>query len=157
MVKDKMSSGTAGLAVPTEEPTIVVEQDRKMYHVGTLPGCSHHNVTVGGICFPEETEVVTLNPNTRLTDRSKRKGDIIPLTQIQVDRIKKAVGERVIRWMGAHKAENGEEIPRRGFIRVTTDKRFSPGPTDEPIAKYLYMDELASGALQMKEGGRPLA
>lgn len=146
-----VSIPTAGLAISDEPVTT-------LYHVGTQKGCPFHNVTVGGICFPEFTEEVKHNAATQQTDRSRKVGDILPLTDAEATRVKDAISKRVIRWAGAEgRDEKGDPIIRRGFIRLVSDSRFRKMPGDEPLGKYLYMDMVSPDALQASMLGRPLA
>ena len=109
----------------------------KLYHIGTLEGCPLQNVTVGGVCFPRYTEEVSHNEDSNVTTRSRRNGDIVPLSDSQRDFILKRMGSRVVRWNGSR---------TRGRVITVESERFNPNKYDDLLSNYLFMREVPNTA-----------
>jgi len=91
---------------------------RRRWWLGTLPGCPQRNVTLGGISF-----------NARTGAEATRIGSVNNLTDEQVEKIFKAMSNKVARYVGGSRPEIAD-------IRV---KGFVEEEGDEPLAKYLFM------------------
>lgn len=124
-------------------PTPAAKYVTKNYHVGTTPEGPFHNVTVV-VCFPERSD--TLSPKVDGSyDRRTRDGDIVPLTDEQVEVIKTRLKKKVVRILQRPKYdEDGRCVQRAtGLILNTDSPRYRPQQGDEPLAKYLYMRPMA--------------
>lgn len=105
----------------------------KWYHLGVLPGCPHQTVHVNGMCFTLAAETVLINRDTKATERSKRRGDFVKLSEEEVAKTIAKVKRKVIRW------ENKATL--RGHIENMDKPGFALQPGDEPLGWYLFLRE----------------
>lgn len=117
--KNLMDEVQPKVSIPDVEP-------QKPYRVGMKPGAPKQDIALAGICFPLYTEVVT--GSGAQTIRSRRDGDVVRLSDRQVEQIKKAAARKVFRMEGA-----------RRIILDASDKNYAPLHTDESVARYVYM------------------
>lgn len=117
-----------------EVPETVKAPETKRYHIGIFernpPAWS---VTIAGVCF----QVSTSRYDEAGTEY-KDKGGFAELTLEQLQAIKKALKFKVVRWR-----VKGKDKTRTGAAEVhdTRTNGFRLEPGDEPLAKYLYVEE----------------
>jgi hypothetical protein len=107
------------------------------YWLGTLKNCPFYNVVAGGEDFPRITEDLPEDPLD--TSRYPRPGKMRELTDDQVRRIVKQMGERVIRIL----ASNKDGSITRAQILDTTCPTYRKEPFDQPMAAFCYMVRVA--------------
>lgn len=106
----------------------------KWYHLGVLPGSPHQTVHVNGVCFTLAAETVLINRESRTTERSKRRGDLIKMSEDDFQKTVAKVKRKVIRW------ENKGQ--GRGHIENMDKPGFVLEPGDEPLGRFLFMKEV---------------
>ena len=112
---------------------------RHAWWVGTLAGGPVHTTTIGGISFPRQTEIVGQDGDGQTT-RSSRPGAIVYLTDEQVERVRKALPTKVVRSV---KREDGTVSRAQVYdVRGTPDTPFTPSESDEPLARYVFMQRV---------------
>lgn len=112
---------------------------RLAWWVGTLANGPVHTTTIGGISFPRQTEIVGQDGDGQTT-RSSRPGGIVHLTDEQVERVRKALTTKVVRSI---KREDGTVARAQVYdVRGTPDTPFTPSDTDEPLARYVFMQRV---------------
>lgn len=98
------------------------------FHVGTRRSCPHQNVTIGGISFPSFTGGALIGEN-------RRQGARVRLSPEQIDRVKRALAGKIVRWTMA----GGE---RRGQLLSVDSPGFAAQAGDEPLAQHVYCYEV---------------
>lgn len=127
------------------------DEKKKWYNLGVLRGCPHQTVHVGVnkdlvVTFTLAAETVMLNRETRITERSKRRGDFMRLSEEEHKALVEKVKERVIRWSNRSQG--------RGYIVNTKDKRYPDqvgyvqDPGDEPLGKFLFLKEVSADTVE---------
>jgi hypothetical protein len=114
-----------GLEVTGPEPL------RLAYWIGTFPESPRQNIVLGGVTFCRG--LGQADAQGRLQGP---RGAIVHLSEAELESVKKAVADRVVRWAG-----------RRAQIltrRAPTQYRAAPG--DVPLAQYLYCIPVAEAA-----------
>lgn len=133
-----------------ELPPIQATEETKPYWVGTLPGCPRLNVSAGGISFPRYTDPPTgTDPDSMQTQRAWSKGDLVYLTEGQVNAIRESIKNKVVRFVG----NRGQ-----GFIYALGNPSFQREHSDQPLAMFLYMlpaDDKAIMQRNMPRGEYP--
>lgn len=109
------------------------------YHLGVLPGSPHQTVHVNGICFTLAAETVLIDRETRTTERSKRRGDMIKLSAEDFEKTVQKVQRKVIRW------EN--KATGRGHIENMDKDGFVQESGDEPLGRYLFLKPVDSSVV----------
>lgn len=130
-------------------PEASKDEPTRTYYMGTLPSCPVQNVTVGGICFHRFHGYADFKEDGK-PDRELQMGKDERLTEKQVEQIRQSVKVRVVRWLGSD-PEPGEDLDpkeferrrqkRRAIIVPIDGKKTRMLPTDEPLARYLYMHD----------------
>ena len=113
-------------------PAIRPEKVKRPYWCGCLPESGHSLITIAGEDFPSVTEEVVHDEFTNETRRARRPGVVKMLSEEQVAEIKRKVVRSIIRFTDT-------EEGRRGRLYTYDDERLTPFPTDEPLAKYVYL------------------
>lgn len=127
------------------------EEKRKWYNLGVLRGCPHQTVHVPVtrdlvVAFTLAAETVILHRETRTTERSKRRGDFIRLSDTELATLKERVKDRIVRWTSR---EFG-----RGMIIDTKAKGYVAGSSysqeasDEPLGRYLFLKEVSADTVE---------
>jgi hypothetical protein len=141
MVKEELSAPKGGYP----------EEKKRWFNLGVLKGCPHQTVHVGisrhlVATFTLAAETVMLNRESRQTERSKRRGDFMRLSDEEHKILVERVKDRVIRWTN--------RASGRGFIINTKDVTY-PDKTgyqqeqgDEALGKYLFLKEIAADAVE---------
>lgn len=105
----------------------------------------YDRVVVGGMDFSRWTEDVRVDGNGD-TQRDRRIGRVVPLSQHQVDAIRAAARRKVVRRVGTI-----------GQILDSADRsadgtpRYTAEPTDAPIGRWLYMVPVPPGGIPRDE------
>jgi hypothetical protein len=107
---------------------------RKKYWVGTLANCPHQNVYLEGVCFPRYVEKVSVDPDSRQTDRVKSLGQVYELTDEKVAAIIEKAKKSAVRFSGEDTAGH-----RLGKIYDHGNPGFRVSEGDMPLACYVYM------------------
>lgn len=110
------------------EPVPVVPK----YWIGLIDGAPFDYIGVGGITFHKRTEDVSDQPDSSgQTIRIPRKGQIVPLSDAIVERIKRAAARKVVR----------RNAPRPMTFSLD-DPRYIRDASDTPISRYIYMQQM---------------
>ena len=124
---------------------------KKWYNLGVLKGCPHQTLHVGlsngyVVTFTQSAETVMLNRETRMTERSKRRGDFCRLSEEEVVDLRAKIKRKIVRWTSRDNS--------RGYIVNMDDKRYPDGvgfvqePSDEPLGRYLFLKEVPPDAVE---------
>lgn len=128
--------------------TVGAGTDRTIaYWVGLTPDAPMPSLTVGSVCFPQVTEKVQQGPDGK-TQRIPRVGGIHHLNAAGMRRLMDHVARTVIRFV----EQKDPEGKRKGYaITIPSPKdvaelekhgrpvkRYTPRPTDEPAARYMF-------------------
>jgi len=118
--------------IPDLKPIEETHHARHTYWLGTADTCPVQNVTVGGITFPRAMgELIDKDGGGQPTFTGGR-GDMVELTDDQVERIQKAVARKVLRWVGSG-------ANRRPMKLDMDSPYYIQQKADEPLGRYLYM------------------
>lgn len=154
--KDKGSSTSTGAKTPAaKKPTgagtkqrrhVVPEAlrggkapkvgDRKRYVVGVLTSCPFHSLHLGGVCFPQRSEInPIMNSPSQRVNKKVLQGAVVELFEEEVDKVFAGTANRVLRWRNASLSDGKQQ--RKADVKVC-DGRYTVQPEDEPIARYVY-------------------
>jgi len=125
------------LTLPRLGPETEVE--RRPYWLGTLPDSPVQNITVGGVRFVRATG--PMNGDHEFTNPP---GQVVQLTEEQVERIKEHLGFLVVRQFGHD---------RRVLDKQSPTYRYQEG--DEYLGRYLYFYELDRDAPHNRPTTKP--
>ena len=103
--------------------------DRELYRIGVTPNCPVHQITVGGHCFPRRTEKVT--GYGAQTKRNEIQGSIVLLEPGDIDRIKEAAKDRVIR------STRGKKLSAKVYSKSA--RNYRPQSRDLEVSDFLYI------------------
>ena len=103
--------------------------DRELYRIGVTPNCPVHQITVGGHCFPRRTEKVT--GYGAQTKRNEIQGSIVLLEPGDIDRIKSAAKDRVIR------STRGKKLSAKVYSKSA--RNYRPQSRDLEVSDFLYI------------------
>lgn len=120
----------------TTTTAVDVERKTKHFWVGTLETCPRQNATIGGISFPRFSENVKYDERQNRTIRSQHAGAVLELEPEQEKRVREAIERKRVRMSASR---------MRGWIIDTTDKRYRPRSSDEPLADCVYFREVEPG------------
>lgn len=104
------------------------------YFVGTRPDCPRQNIALAGVCFPRWSEKVEYDPDSMDTERMKRQGAVVLLTDVQVAEVKEASERKVF-----------EILPYgRGILYNSTTRGFRPNKNQRPVSAFIFMQPIES-------------
>jgi hypothetical protein len=106
-----------------------VGADRELYRIGVTPNCPVHQITVGGHCFPRRTEKVS--GYGAQTKRNEIQGSIVLLEPGDIDRIRSAAKERVIR------STRGKKVSAKVYHKKA--RNYRPQSHDQEVVDFLYI------------------
>lgn len=112
--------------------------DRELYRIGVTPDCPVHQVTVGGHCFPRRTEKVT--GYGAQTKRNEIQGSIVLLEPDDIDRIKEAAKDRVIR------STRGKKVSSKVYHKKARNYRHQSH--DQEVSDFLYIKKEESNPIE---------
>lgn len=131
-VKSVLADPKVGVNLLGPVPTVVAPKPVRchigVHECGGLPPA--WNVHLAGLSFPVKTSTFDEMGNEFL-----KAGTIEELTVDQIQRVRKALEKRVVKWR-AH-PKTGKRIAAEIWLTDRID--YKPDPTDEPLAKYLYV------------------
>jgi len=147
--EDKDNMAMENVPFIEAEPTVIVDKAHKTsrYWVGVRawmkegPGGMEEHIYpfffdhVCGITFPHETGRLGKDPSRpgSRTVVSRTPGQVVELTDDQVEEIKQVVARRTVRLAGK---------ARRSSIYNVNDPYYTPQEGDEPLSRYIYMKKL---------------
>lgn len=108
------------------------------YWLGVLPVSKIEVIHIGGVAFHKKTGVPHRDESSGVTSYTDSPGQVLELTDAQVDRIKADVLQKVVRRIGG-----------RWRLLNRNGKTYRAQGGDESVARYLYMHDLS------QTGGRP--
>lgn len=139
----------AGRTITDVSPdlTVAAAPPRKWYWLGALPSLLASSVCVGGQCFARTTQTVRRADSAGDCVRTPRAGDVVALSEDQVERIGRSLRRRVVRLVPASDA--GRQchvtlaIPDPDDIEAARAlgravPSYVPRPGDEPLSKHIY-------------------
>ena len=118
---------------------------KKLYRYGVNPDCPVHAITLAGLCFPRTTEKV--EGYGADTQRSKVEGMVSKLDEGKFAEVIEAAAHKFVRGTKGKKA--------RHWVVDDRTRGFSPHPDDQPVAQYLYFEEIAERENPFEEKLRP--
>lgn len=128
----------SAVAVTVEVPNAPPET-RSRWWIGTMPDSPIQNAAVGGQVFPRVTDKVDVDRNSGETMRSPLRGEIVMLTEKQIEHIKTQVVKKYVRGNGARASVVVDDSDPKDRL-AKTDSRFRYNPaTDTPLARCLYL------------------
>lgn len=130
-VAEKLDVETLKLSIPPikAEPTI-------RYYIGVLKSSPLDMASAGGMMFHKHIDPTKQKRNSPDTYKDRKAGQVVELSEKQVDLIKKRILERVVRFRSTEVV----------VISTNKDAKYSRYPNDEPLAKHLYMVKLTGNA-----------
>lgn len=111
-------------------------ETEKTYRIGVSPDCPLHHIVVGGVCFPRRSERV--EGYGVETKRTELRGSIVKLTDAQIAAAREGAKHKVIRSTHGSKP--------RALIYSLKGRNYRPIKGDEPVAKYLYIEEVGTNS-----------
>ena len=115
-------------------PESITDGPKTKYWVGVTNAAPFHAVTNAGVRFTRQLGKLDQDEN-KAPVYTGRRGQIVALTDKQVDLVREVVAKKVVRPMG-----------RSAQIFVIGAANYSPYPQDVPLGAYLYMHRLGETA-----------
>lgn len=115
-------------------PESITDGPKTKFWVGVTNEAPFHAVTNAGVRFTRQLGKLDQDEN-KAPVYTGRRGQIVALTDKQVDLVREVVAKKVVRPMG-----------RSAQIFVIGAANYSPYPKDVPLGAYLYMHRLGETA-----------
>jgi hypothetical protein len=136
------------IAVEKVQPVVVKPALRDRYWVGVIDSSPYDRVDVAGVTFQKMTDPPRFRNGEQYRD--VQRGNIVGLSQAEVELVKKKV---VTKWFQNSREKEGRIFG--GNIRSSENVGFIPTESDQPVAKYLYMQRLREGENPSRSLGVP--
>lgn len=141
--KAKKPDGAVTLKAPD-----LIEEDAiatRTFWIGTMTGCKIEVIHVGGVAFPRKTGTPHFDEGTKTTTYTDEPGQVIDLSEAQVERIKADVLQKVIRPVGG-----------RWRMLTRNGKTYRAQVGDIPAGRFLYMHDLSETGGRKPAAPRPM-
>ena len=130
-VAEKLDVETLKLAIPP----IKVDPTTR-YYIGVIKSSPLDMASAGGMMFHKHIDPTKQKRNSPDTYKDRKAGQVVELTDKQIELIKKKIIERVVRFRSTEVV----------VISSNKEAKYTRYPTDEPLAKHLYMVKLPGNA-----------
>jgi hypothetical protein len=121
---------------------------RDRYWVGVIDSSPYDRVDVAGVTFQKFTDPPRFRGGEQYRD--VQRGNVVGLSEADVALVKKKV---VTKWFQNAREKDGRIFG--GNIRSSENVGFVPSESDQPVAKYLYMQRLHEGENPSRSLGVP--
>lgn len=146
---EKAAAATSATAVLDRSPAIKIDVEkvkieavrpalRDRYWVGVIDSSPYDRIDVAGVTFQKFTDPPRFRNGEQYRD--VQRGNIVGLSEAEVELVKKRV---VTKWFQNSREKEGRIFG--GNIRSSENVGFVPAESDQPVAKYLYMQRLREG------------